>query len=216
MLPCYGVEHSGAAAMHLHTARSFAFSATASSPIQDRLARGLVVGCPIALGAPMTTASRMQIIRAGNPDLLPALEIPRSTAMSWIRRGPPEVVSFDSDNDGKPALRDRLAKLERRIAMLTAVLRLVLAPLRVSGFKLELSRVPDAAGKRRLLGAIEHARRSMPLSLRSELSDFRRPDTTPGPEARGSARSTIDPVVRDSWCSNIGGCSCTSSTTSRQ
>jgi len=55
-------------------------------------------------------------------------------------------------------------KLERRIAILTAVLRLVLALLRVSGLKLELSRVPDAAGKRRLLGAIEHARRSMPLS----------------------------------------------------
>jgi hypothetical protein len=31
--PCYGVEHSGAAAMHLHTARSFAFSATINSPI---------------------------------------------------------------------------------------------------------------------------------------------------------------------------------------
>jgi hypothetical protein len=124
----------------------------------DRLARGLLVGCSIALGAPMTTASRMQIIRAGNPDLLPALEIPRSTAMSWIRRGPREVVSFDPDNDGKPALRDRVAKLERRIAMLTAVLRLVLALLRVSGFKLELSRVPDAAGKRRLLGAIDSFR----------------------------------------------------------
>ena len=105
-----------------------------------------------------------QIIRAGNPDLLPAFGIPRSTAMSWIRRGHREVVSLDPHDDGKPALRKRVAKLERRIAILTAVLRLVLALLRVSGFKLELSRVPDAAGKRRLLGAIEHARRSMPLS----------------------------------------------------
>jgi hypothetical protein len=40
----------------------------------------------------------------------------------------------------------------------------VLALLRVSAFKLELSRVPDAAGKRRSLGAIERARRPMPLS----------------------------------------------------
>jgi hypothetical protein len=37
-----------------------------------------------------------QIIRTGNPDLLPELEIPRSTAVSWIRRGPREVVSLDS------------------------------------------------------------------------------------------------------------------------
>jgi hypothetical protein len=72
-------------------------------------------------------------------------------------------VSLDSD-DGGLALRDRVAKLERRVAMLTAVLRLVLALLRVSGFTLELARVPDAAGKRRLLGAIERARRAMPLS----------------------------------------------------
>lgn len=82
------------------------------------------------------------------------MEIPRSTAMSWIRRGPREVVSLDPDDDGEPALRKRVAKLERQIAMLTAVLRLVLALLRISGFKLELSRVPDAAGKRRLLGVI--------------------------------------------------------------
>jgi hypothetical protein len=33
MSPCYGVEHSGAAAMHLHTVTSFDFSATVSSPI---------------------------------------------------------------------------------------------------------------------------------------------------------------------------------------
>ena len=105
-----------------------------------------------------------EIVRAGNPDLFPELEIPRSTAVSWIRRGLGQVVSLDQDDEGERALRNRVAGLERRIEMLTAVLRLVLALLRVSGFKLELSRVADAAGKRRLLGAIERARRCMPLS----------------------------------------------------
>jgi hypothetical protein len=56
-----------------------------------------------------------QIIRAGNPDLLPQLEIPRSTAVSWIRRGPGEVVSLDPDGC-EPALRNRVAKLEGRVA----------------------------------------------------------------------------------------------------
>jgi hypothetical protein len=105
-----------------------------------------------------------QIVRAGDPDLFPELGIPRSTAVSWIRRGLGEVVSVDQDDEGERALRNRVATLERRITMLTAVLRLVLGLLRVSGFKLELSRVADAAGKRRLLGAIERARRCMPLS----------------------------------------------------
>jgi putative transposase len=61
-------------------------------------------------------------------------------------------------------LRERIGKLQGRVAMLTAVLRLVLALLRVSGFSLERSRVPDAAAKRRLLGAVERARQAMPLS----------------------------------------------------
>jgi hypothetical protein len=104
-----------------------------------------------------------QIIRSGDPGLFPELEIPRSTATSWIRRGLGEVVSLDPE-DGGFALRDRVAKLEQRVAMLTAVVRLVLALLRVSGFSLEFARIPDAAGKRRLLGAVERARRAMPLS----------------------------------------------------
>jgi len=105
-----------------------------------------------------------QIVRVGDPNLFPELGIPRSTAVSWIRRGLGQVVSLDEEDNGERALRNRVAGLERRIAMLTAVLRLVLALLRVSGFKLELSRVAEAAGKRRLLGVIERARRCMPLS----------------------------------------------------
>ena len=105
-----------------------------------------------------------QITRAGDPDLFPDLEIPRSTALSWIRRGVGDVVSFDQVDGGELALRDRIAALQQRITMLTAVLRLVLALLHVCGSELKRSRVPDAAGKRRLLSAVERARRCMPLS----------------------------------------------------
>src|SRR5512133_1462543 len=58
---------------------------------------------------------------------------------------------------------NQVAKLERRISMLTAVLRLALALLRVSDFKLQLSRIVSADAKRRLLGAVERAREVMPL-----------------------------------------------------
>jgi hypothetical protein len=74
-------------------------------------------------------------------------------------------ISGSLDDDvWEPALRVRMANLERRIAMLTAVLRLMLALLRASGYELERARVPDAATKRRLLSAIARARRIMPLS----------------------------------------------------
>jgi hypothetical protein len=65
-----------------------------------------------------------QILRAGDPDLFPELKNPRSTAVNWIRRGLGEVVSLDQDDEGERPLHNRVATLERRIAMLTAVLRL--------------------------------------------------------------------------------------------
>jgi hypothetical protein len=75
-------------------------------------------------------------------------QLRRRTALSWIRRGVGDVVTLDHE-EGAPALRVRVVNLERRIAVLTAVLRLVFALLRTSGFELERPRVPDANGKRR-------------------------------------------------------------------
>ena len=106
---------------------------------------------------------REQIVRTGNPDLFPELAIPRRTALSWIRRGTRAVVTLDEPG-WEPAHHARIAKLERRVALLSAILRLVLTLLRISGFALERARVPDAANKRRLLSAIERARKAMPLA----------------------------------------------------
>jgi len=106
---------------------------------------------------------RAQIVRTRKPDLFPELKIPRRTALSGIRRGVGDVVTLD-DEDLKPGLRVRIANLKRRNAMLTAISRLILALLRVSGVDLARCRVPDAADKRPLLRAVERARRCMPLS----------------------------------------------------
>lgn len=76
----------------------------------DRLDRGLHRRMPHRPRRAYDHRIKEQIIRAGNPDLLPAFGTPRSTAMSWIRRGPREVVSLDPHDDGKPALRKRVAK----------------------------------------------------------------------------------------------------------
>ncbi len=73
-------------------------------------------------------------------------------------------MTLDDDSEAETQLRDRVARLEQRVSMLTAVLRLVLALLRVSGFKVDLIRIPDAEGKRRLLSAVERARKIMPLA----------------------------------------------------
>ncbi len=116
--------------------------------------------------------------------------------MSWIRRGVGSVVTVDDDSPSVPALRDQVAKLEHRIWMLTGVLRLVLALLRVSGFKLELSRIVSAGAKRRLLGPVERARKVMPLEAALRVLGCLPLDTTNGLDANAIARWTIIPVVR--------------------
>ena len=78
----------------------------------------------------MTTATRRvydhrirhAIVASGNPGLFPRLEIPRSNARSWIRRGCPDVVELSGSENEVVHLHARLAKLERRVAVLLAVL----------------------------------------------------------------------------------------------
>src|SRR5664279_3766576 len=86
---------------------------------------------------------KAQVAATGDPNLFPELEIPRSTAMSWIRRGVGEIVALEPEIDSEKQLLDRTARLEHRVSMLTAVLRFVLALLHLSGFKLDHDRVPD-------------------------------------------------------------------------
>ena len=127
---------------------------------------------------------KAQIIATRNANLFPELDIPRSTASGWIRRGLGEVVSLDEGLDAESQFRNRVARLEHRVSMLTAVLRLVLALLRTSGFKLDLVRIPEADGKRQLLSAIERARKNMPLAAALQVlglspSSLPRMDGTP-------------------------------------
>jgi len=106
---------------------------------------------------------REHIVRTGNPDLFPELEIPRGTTLTWIRRGMPDVVWLDDPDGDNTKLRERVARLERRVAMLTALLRLTLTVMRISGFHLNAKRISSDAHRQALLSALEHARRVMPV-----------------------------------------------------
>ena len=60
-----------------------------------------------------------------------------------------------------------MLELDQRVQVLTAVVRLLLALIKISGFQLDRSRLPDAATKRVILTAVAGARRA--LSLRAAL-----------------------------------------------
>jgi putative transposase len=53
--------------------------------------------------------------------------------------------------------------LRRRIRFLLAVIRLAFLLVRLSGFRLDLERVPDGRSKRLILAAVSHAEKALPL-----------------------------------------------------
>ena len=61
---------------------------------------------------------REAVCASGNPNLFPELDISRSTALSWIRRGCPEVVALDEAYRHLPLT--RLALLAQRLGKVFA------------------------------------------------------------------------------------------------
>jgi hypothetical protein len=93
------------------------------------------------------------------------LRIPRSTVASWKRRGPRPVVSIEAFGQDHQQLLNRLDKVERKARTLAAVVRLLLALLRVSGFRLDGERLPEGLAKATVLRAISSAKPALPLAM---------------------------------------------------
>ena len=73
------------------------------------------------------------------------------------------VVCLDVADLTEPDLRQEVLQLRRRVQKLTALLRLALALLRTSGFRLTGERLPEGPAKMRILRAVERAREYLPL-----------------------------------------------------
>lgn len=84
--------------------------------------------------------------------------VPRSTAAGWLARPNGEVVSLPHLDEPEPELRIRVARLEKRVERLRAMLAIAIALLRVLQPDLTRLRVPNGCDKRRLLRALDRAR----------------------------------------------------------
>jgi len=95
-------------------------------------------------------------------NIRPALDcgVPPSTARGWLRTAPREVVSVQDLDHSVQELRQEVFELRSRNAKLRALLRLLLVLIRVSGFSLGESRLPEGSRKRAILRAVESARRT--------------------------------------------------------
>ena len=73
------------------------------------------------------------------------------------------MVSVDVADLTEPELRQEILKLRQRVEKLAALLRLALALLQTSGFRLSGARLPDGEAKLRILCAVDRAAQCIPL-----------------------------------------------------
>ena len=100
---------------------------------------------------------RDAVVDSGDITLFPELGIPDSILRSWLRRGPRQVLTALDSVDDVKALRIHVAKLERQVGILRAVLRLLMTLVRATGINLTNLRIPSASDKSRLIRGVERA-----------------------------------------------------------
>ena len=91
--------------------------------------------------------------------------VPRSTARGWLTATYANVVTVDVVDMDVRRLQQEVLALRKGVELLLAMLRLVVVLLKVSGFSLANTRMPDGAGKASLLRAINRSRSVLPLRV---------------------------------------------------
>ncbi len=91
--------------------------------------------------------------------------VPRSTARRWLTSTRTELITVDVVEMDDLLLQREVLALRRRVERLAALLRLLVVLLKVSDVSLYATRIPDGAGKRALLRAIERSRSVLALRV---------------------------------------------------
>ena len=106
---------------------------------------------------------RDHVVRTGTRCLPKHVAIPRSPVSTWRSRGSRPVVTIEPVEQDHQQVVDAIVKLERQKCILAAVVRILLAMLRASGFTLAGERLPEGSAKAGILRAITSARPFLPL-----------------------------------------------------
>ena len=114
---------------------------------------------------------REAIVASGDPNLFPELNIPPSTARTWLKAREHDVVSVRSD---EMQLYVGVARLEKQLRVLREIVRLLLAWKQAPGATLDHQRLSDGARKRTLLRAVRKARVIMPLKAALRIAGLTR------------------------------------------
>jgi transposase InsO family protein len=106
---------------------------------------------------------RQAVVATRNVRLFPDLEIPVSTARTWLTRGCPRVVAANDDPSDAVALRAEIAVLRAKAEMYLAISSVLLVIIRMFGLSLDATRLPEGTDKAKLVRAIKMASQHAPL-----------------------------------------------------
>src|SRR5471032_1913971 len=105
------------------------------------------------------------VCEEGSSWLLQGLGVPRSTAASWLRRGPRAVVTLDVVTKDTIELQAEVIRLRQLNEVLSAIVRLLFMLLRLAGVRLDETRIPERAAKAKILTAIARSRTALQLAV---------------------------------------------------
>jgi putative transposase len=103
------------------------------------------------------------ISESGDPSLFPTLNIPRSTAMSWIKKGLTPVLTLPSLMQPIQDLVKENEALRKEVEKSTAIQKLTRFTFWVFGFQIQYQRLPGEDSKEMILSAIDGATRFLSL-----------------------------------------------------
>jgi len=106
---------------------------------------------------------REWVHRSGQDPRNVGIAVPRSTLHTWKSRAPKPVIGFVSSDHSIEKLESEVARLTLQVRKLRCILRLLVMLLRLSGFSLELTRLPEGKNKQRLLQEVDRACTFFPL-----------------------------------------------------
>ena len=107
-------------------------------------------------------AVKAAIAMTGWIDLFPHLEIPRMTALHWVKSGS-DLITDPAQESMVVALNDskiEIEELKRNLAEKESIIRLLIEAFRVMGFELRWKHVDSSERKLKALNAIETAMKS--------------------------------------------------------
>ncbi len=107
---------------------------------------------------------RRAVVATRNVRLFPDLEIPVSTARTWITRGRRRVVTAANErSDDVATLRAEMAVLRSKTEMYLAMTSILLVVIRMFGLSLETTRIPEGHDKTKRLRVVKVASRHVSL-----------------------------------------------------